>query len=171
MTNRDALISYVAVVALLIGLFGAFGAGVSLGRRQASSNLAEVCKIDTVYLYKTSSGQLPQYRFENFKSWAFFTETQTDTVRELVPYAVHDTVYVPITQRYYEELDGRLRLWVSGYRPTLDKWELDEVTMDVTRTTRKRWGVSAGIGPAVIWSPFHGMDAGVGVFGGVTYTF
>lgn len=83
---------------------------------------------------------------------------------------VKDTVYLPIAQKYYECLDGRLRLWVSGYQPQLDKWELDEQTKVVNY--RKRWSFSVGVGPAIIYSPFHNnMDAGVGIFGGFTYTF
>lgn len=148
-----------------------FWSGIRVGRRGAQGGLNT--RADTVVVYKTKTVTEPQFRTQTFQRWAFFTEEQRDTVREreLVPYAVHDTVYVPIVQRYYEELDGRLRLWISGYQPTLDRLELDEKETYVTR--RKKWGFSVGAGPGIIYSPFtpSHVDAGIGIFGGLTYTF
>lgn len=87
-----------------------------------------------------------------------------------IPIIVHDTIYVPLSVSYYERLDGRLRLWVSGYQTSLVKWELDEQTKLVS--CRKRWGISAGLGVAAIYSPFtQRFDAGIGTFFGLTYTF
>lgn len=128
---------------------------------------------DTLVVYKTKVVSEPQFKTQELVRWAFFTEERTDTVKErqLVPYAVHDTIYVPIVQRYYEELDGRLRLWISGYRPTLDRFELDERETYITR--QKKWGFSVATGPAVILTPFHKcpVDAGWGIMGGISYTF
>jgi hypothetical protein len=81
-------------------------------------------------------------------------------------------VYLPREQKYYEENDGRLRLWVSGYDPRLDRWELDERQTTITQTVvpRRRWslGVTAGYGlaltePKVALAPFVGV--------GITYAF
>jgi hypothetical protein len=92
----------------------------------------------------------------------------TDTVT--VPVFIHDTLYIPISTSRFDLLDGRMRLWVSGYKVSLDRWELDERTATITE--RKRWSVSAGVGPGVVYSPFtRRVDAGIGLFGGITYNF
>ena len=100
----------------------------------------------------------------------------TDTINavEWREIAVHDTtvVYLPREQKYYAEEDGRLRLWVSGYEPRLDRYELDAVETTITQTLveRHRWGlgVTAGYGcalhdKAVVLSPFVGI--------GISYSF
>ena len=83
----------------------------------------------------------------------------SDSVDRLVPYAVHDTttqyVYLPREQKYYEEADGHLRLWVSGYEPRLDRWEADFKETVVTETYKppsKRWGIglAAGYGLSLV---------------------
>lgn len=164
--------NYISVaLVILLCCAACYLSGLRRGRRgvQGGAN----AKADTVVIYKTKTVAEPQFRTQTFQRWAFFTEEQRDTVREreLVPYAVHDTVYVPIVQRYYEELDGRLRLWISGYQPTLDRFELDERETYITK--QKKWGFSVGVGPGIIYSPFAPLhvDAGIGIFGGLTYTF
>lgn len=88
---------------------------------------------------------------------------------------LHDTtvVYLPREQKYYEEDEGRLRLWVSGYEPRLDRWELDRREQIVTQTVveRRRWsvGVTAGYGlaltePKVVLSPFVGVGVTYAIF-------
>lgn len=161
----------VMLLAVLLCCAACYLSGLRRGKRSPQGGVNG--KADTVVIYRTHSATAPAFQAQTFQRWAFFTEERTDTVtvREPVPYAVHDTVYVPIVQRYYEELDGRLRLWISGYQPTLDRYELDEIETTVTR--RKRWGFSVGAGPGIIYTPFHPcpIDAGIGVFGGITYTF
>lgn len=82
-----------------------------------------------------------------------------DSVDRLVPYAVHDTttqyVYLPREQKYYEEADGHLRLWVSGYEPRLDRWEADfkeTVVAETYKPPPKRWGIglAAGYGLSLV---------------------
>ncbi|MCR4564546.1 MAG: hypothetical protein K5651_00480 [Bacteroidales bacterium] len=89
---------------------------------------------------------VPQYKF--------ISETVDRPVP--VPYAVHDTtiryIYLPREQKYYEEADGHLRMWVSGYDPCLDKYEWDAVTTTITQTynaPKKHWGAGAAGGYGV----------------------
>ena len=63
-------------------------------------------------------------------------------------------VYLPREQKYYEEQEGRLRLWVSGYQPQLDRYEWDDVTTTITETYKppnKHWavGLSGGYGMTI----------------------
>ena len=157
----------IIIIAVAIFLYGGF----KIGRLTAPSAPPQ---IDTVTVIKTRTEYLPAHTSESHLKWqplpriVFYTDTLT--IKDTIPIVVKDTVYIPITQKYYERLDGRLRLWVSGYQPQLDKWELDEQTKVVNY--HKKWSFSVGVGPAIIYSPFHNnVDAGVGIFGGFTYTF
>ena len=86
--------------------------------------------------------------------YKFLTDTLRSVETEYLP--VHDTtlIYLPREQRYYSEEEGRLRMWVSGYDPKVDRYEIDWKETTITETIRpkpKRWGigVSAGYGAAV----------------------
>jgi len=171
MKRRDVILVALAVLGLV-------GAAYLTGHRRGAKSNANA-KTDTVVVWRTKYEDRPQFKTEELiefrpvsynYSLPVFIES-TDTVEKLVPYIKDSLIYVPITQKYFERDDGHLRLWISGYDTSLDRWELDEQTVTVTK--RKRWGFSAGAGPAVIVSPFGGfhVDAGVGVFAGVTYTF
>lgn len=133
----------------------------------------EIHDTDTLIITKTVTEFLPAPKSIEFTRWAFFTETDTLNTVEYIPYAVNDTIFVPISQSYYERLDGRLRLWISGFDTSLDKFELDENYTHITHTIHKKWSWSVGAGPAIIYTPFHSnhIDAGIGLFGGVTYNF
>lgn len=165
------LLSLLGVIALVSVL--SFCAGHRRGARGVNMQR------DTVVITKTHTEVRPEFKTEALLRWEpvrpALLPFPADSVEVPVTQIIHDTttntVYVPITQRYYERLDGRLRLWVSGYQPTLDRWELDEQTKVIRE--RKRWGFSVGVGPGVIYTPFHPLhiDAGIGIFGGVTYTF
>lgn len=135
------------IVALLL-LLGSF----FLGRRTAPQG-ADNGRVDTLIVYRTKAADNPVYsRSEVIGTiavptirWACFTDTLTQETERVV--AVHDTIYLEREQRYYSELDGRLRMWVSGYEPSLDRWELDEREITITRTPRRpRWSVSIGAG-------------------------
>lgn len=150
-----------------------FVGGLRLGRRTATPLQSR----DTIFVAKTIYEEKPVATSVDFKRWdisvpqvLYSTDTlvRTDTIS--IPMIIRDTLYVPIKEYYYERLDGRLRLWIDGYNVSLAKWELDEQSAIVRE--RKRWGFSVGIGPSFIYSPFHnGIDAGVGIFGGLTYSF
>lgn len=95
----------------------------------------------------------------------------TDTVKavEWAEIAVHDTtvIYLPREQKYYEREEGRLKVWISGYEPSLDRYEISwpETTITQSYVQRpRRWslGVTAGYGAtlhdkAVVLSPYVGV--------------
>lgn len=88
--------------------------------------------------------QIPKYMF------------LSDTVGVPVPVPIPgptDTqyVYLPREQKYYEEEEGRLRMWISGFDPRLDRYEWDAVSTTVTNTiyikpSRWSFSISAGWG-------------------------
>lgn len=164
--GQKILLAFAAVIVAAAVFAGGYKFGAATGVPMSDR--------DTVYVTKTVTEHRPVAKTTTFKGWSpvpnyIFTK-DTLTVRDTIPVVVHDTLYVPITTAYYERLNGRLRLWVSGYQPRLDKFELDEQTKIVPY--RKHWGFSVGVGPSVIYSPFHNnIDAGIGIFGGFTYTF
>ncbi|MBR5042987.1 MAG: hypothetical protein IKX67_07075 [Bacteroidales bacterium] len=92
----------------------------------------------------------------------------TDSVEVEVPVpGPTEYVYLPREQKYYEEADGRLRMWVSGYDPNLDRYELDEQETIISNTIHEQespWAISlmAGYGltlydQKVLGSPFVGV--------------
>ena len=79
--------------------------------------------------------------------YKFLTDTLTQNSIEYL----HDTtiVYLPREQKYYEEEEGSLRMWVSGYEPRLDRYELDKKETVITQTVvekASRWGLSIAVG-------------------------
>lgn len=116
--------------------------------------------VDTVTKVVTMWKDFPQpvktasAGFVAIPSYKFFTDTLTREVVIIAP----DTsaiVYVPREQRYYEEAEGTLRLWVSGVDPTLDRWELDQSSTTITERYKprpKRWGLglSGGYGLTLV---------------------
>jgi len=107
--------------------------------------------------------------FIHIPTYAFITDTVTN--EHYVN--VHDTttqyIYLPREQKYYEEDDGRLRLWVSGYEPRLDRYELDKVETYITNTVtvpppKFVLGVEGGFGAMfpnknVSYFPYIELDA------------
>ncbi|MBR6458335.1 MAG: hypothetical protein IKS71_07030 [Bacteroidales bacterium] len=60
---------------------------------------------------------------------------------------IHDTVFVPMEQRYYREKE--YEAWVSGYRPSLDSIRLfPQVPVITVQKTQppKRWGIGIQAG-------------------------
>lgn len=150
-----------------------FVGGLRLGRRTATPLQSR----DTVFVTKTVYEENPTPSAITLKRWDitvpkiyFSTDTLTLVDTLSIPAIIHDTLYTPIREYYYEQLDGRLRLWIDGYDVNLNRWELDEQTAIIQE--RRRWSFSVGVGPSVIYSPFHNsIDAGLGIFGGITYSF
>ena len=110
-------------------------AALFIGRRWGRSIAISAIetKVDTLIIYKTKSEISPLFEQSTAIGYKGLSVPQFVWVTDTLTMTVHDTVYVPITQKYYERLDGRLRLWISGYEPNLDKWELDEQIQYVTK--------------------------------------
>lgn len=167
MTRAKDIIVILAIAALVIA---SFAGGCRVGERNNHNLILR----DTVVVTETITEDAPDpdtVWFERVvKIPVEIAKTDTLTLTKEIPVIVHDTIYLPISTSYYERLDGRLRMWVSGYQTELVRWELDEQTRLIN--CRKRWGFSAGIGTGVIYSPFtNRVDGGIGIFGGLTYTF
>lgn len=131
---------------------------------------AEPPSSDTTYIHKTTyvdrpveksslmNGYIPTVRF-----FVLSDTTFTETV-------VRDTVYLPREVKYYEEEDGRLRLWVSGYSPALDRYELDNQTAVVRQTIREsasRWSLSVSGGYGISrdgLSPYLGLGVSYDIY-------
>ena len=97
---------------------------------------------DPVKTAKAGFVRIPAYRFIS------------DTVTQERILIVHDTtaIYITREQKYYEEADGALRLWISGVDPRLDRYEWDQTTTTITETIRpkpKRWGLSIYAGGGI----------------------
>ena len=171
MKTKDAIRAAEWVLLPLLLIVGSFYAGRYVGRVQAVGTM--VAKTDTVVRIVTQYKDFPQPAktalagFVPVPRYMFLTDTVT--IVQSAQTAAQDTtlVYLPREQQYYEEADGRLRLWVSGYDPRLDRWEMDERQAIVTQTVtprRSRWslGVSAGYGvvlagDAVRLAPYVGV--------------
>lgn len=142
------------------------------GHRFGEKSSNNIIQLDTIVVTETIVEESPVADTIYLTRWERIPMevVKRDTVSVVAPVFIRDTVYLPITTAYYERLNGRLRLWVNGYNTSLERWELDEQVK--LMPYRKKWGFSIGIGPAIIYSPFmRGIDSGVGIFGGVTYTF
>lgn len=164
------------VVALLLS--ACWLGGDRYGRAKAFANAES--KRDTVVRIVTAWKDFPQPAKTAFSGYVSVPAYKflTDTVKAVqwaeIAIPVHDTtvVYLPREQKYYDEEDGRLKVWISGYEPRLDRYEVSwpETTITQTVIPKKRWslGVTAGYGlslqdQAVILSPFVGV--------GITYAF
>ena len=148
--------SICVVVILLLGAVVAFFVGDHRGRVHALDGYEP--KTDTIVktatVYKdfpdvTKTAQIGVIAVPRYK---FIVDTITATETAYL----HDTTYVflPREQKYYEEDSARVRIWVSGYEPCLDRYEVDYKTVYVTQTLTKkppRWGlgISAGFGATI----------------------
>jgi len=152
-------------ILLLLGVGGLlFGIGFIRGRNKARIDLKP--KVDTLYHYDTIRLSYPVY----------FERKVVDTIRVAVRDTIRekDTLYIALPKEQKTYRSAEYMAVVSGIFPSLDYIETYSLTKTITQTIvepRRRWGFSVGVGPSVIWSPWHGMDGGIGLFGGVTYTF
>ena len=161
-----------AALLLVVCWFGGDHHGRRVAFAEAESKTDTVTKVITLWKEAPQPAKTALLGYVPVPAYKFLTDTiERVKTAEIV---LHDTtvVYLPREQKYYEENDGRLRLWVSGYDPRLDRWELDERQTTITQTVvpRRRWGigVTAGYGlaltePKVALSPFVGV--------GITYAF
>lgn len=156
-----------AALLLVVCWFGGDHHGRRVAFAEAESKTDTAVRIVTQYKDFPQPAKTALAGLVSVPRYMFLTDTITRVEREEI--AAQDTtpVYLPREQQYYEEADGRLRLWVSGYEPRLDRWEMDERQATVTHTViqrRSRWslGVSAGYGVsladgAVRLAPYVGV--------------
>ena len=136
MALKDTIRKYEWVLIPLLLIVVAFFGGDYYGQRKVENSI--VSKTDTITkiipIYKDFPDPVASASvgFIPIPSYAFITDTVTN--EHYIP--VHDTtvLYLPREQKYYEEDDGRLRLWVSGYDPRLDRYELDKTETVITNT-------------------------------------
>ena len=137
-----ALLCAIAICAL------SWFAGSIYGRRAAfvdtTTQSDTVVKVVTVYKDFPDPVKTSSAGFVRIPKYIFLSDTVGVPVQVPGP---TDTqyVYLPREQKYYEEEEGRLRMWVSGYDPRLDRYEWDAVTATVTNTVYikpSRWSFS-----------------------------
>lgn len=164
---------WIIPVVLLLG--ASFLGGMKYGeyRADAQTEVMRDTVIKTITYYKDfpNPQETASIGFVPVPTYKFIT----DTIRAVETAYLHDTtvVYLPREQKYYEEAEGSLRLWVSGYDPRLDRYEFDSQVVTIKETVKEkpsRWGISisGGYGAAlngktVILSPYIGV--------GISYTF
>ena len=175
MTFKEAIKKCEWIIPVLLILGGTFFGGMKYGEHRAYASIEvgrdTVIKTVTVYKDFPQPKETASAGFIAIPAYKFFTDTvyATNTVLQ------HDTtvVYLPREQQYYEEEEGRLRLWVSGYEPRLDRYELDAQVITITNTVTEkpsRWGlsISGGYGVALVGKSVQ-LAPYIGV--GVSYTF
>ena len=157
----------IPLILVAAAFFGGSHYGARLTEQRILASRDTVTRVVTVYkdfpqpqkaaIFGTLA--VPRYKF------------LSDTVKAVETLVLHDTafIYLPREQKYYEEDSARVRIWVSGYEPRLDRYEVDRQERIITQTTERRvparWGLglSAGYGLAladgrrVVASPYLGV--------------
>lgn len=145
------------VIFPLVLVLSSFFAGSYYGQRKVLASIEvkrdTVVRVVTVYKDFPQPAKTSEIGHISVPAYRFISDTIT---REKVAF-LHDTtvVYLPREQKYYSEADGKLRLWISGYEPRLDRYELDMETVTVTNTVRMkppRWSISINGGYGVTMS-------------------
>lgn len=137
------------VLALLLVLpVVTFFVGRHRGERLALEKMEQlppdtVTKIVPIYKDRPRPKETARFGYISVPAYKFLS----DTVRAVETAYLRDTAtfYLPRERQYYSEADGRLRIWVSGYQPSLDRYELDLAEKIVTQTVVapvKRWKLS-----------------------------
>ncbi len=171
MTRREMLM-WVALLAggFLLGFIG----GYNVSARQSKDVIVErdtVEKIVTVYKDFPQPAKTALSGYVAVPRYYFLTDTVNTVEVAIRRDTVTQFVYLPRETKYYEEEEGKLRLWVSGFQPQLDRYEVDWTTTTITETYRqrqKRWGlgITGGFGVTMangkpVLSPYIG--------GGITF--
>lgn len=160
---------WLIVPAVLIA--AAWFSGDYYGRKRViqsyESKTDTVTKIVTVYKDYPEPAKTALVGYVQVPTYKFLTDTVKAV--EWAEITVHDTtvVYLPREQKYYAEEGGKLRLWVSGYEPRLDRYEVSWPETTITQAyvqKPRRWslGVTAGYGAAlhdkrVVLAPYVGI--------------
>lgn len=140
--------------------------GYGIGRK--CPKIETKVQIDTLVIRDTLCVLKPVEITKTVVQKVLVKSTDTLTIRDTL-YSVQDR-----EEKTYESKD--YKAVVSGIMPSLDYIAVYPETKIITKdnfiTSRKSWGFSIGAGPGVIYSPFNkGIDAGIGVWCGLTYTF
>lgn len=178
MKFRDYVKKFEWLVVPVVLILAAWFSGDYYGQKKVRDTWE--AQVDTTVRIVTIYKDFPKPQKEAFSGYLRVPAYRfiSDTIERIrwaeIAIPVHDTtvVYLPREEKYYEEEDGRLRVWVSGYEPSLDRYELDLPTTTITTTIKEkpqRWGIgiSGGYGASlydkkVILAPYIGI--------GITYT-
>lgn len=180
MKLREAIRKYEWVLIPLILVVGSFFGGAYYGEQKTLSSLDSksdtVTKVVTIWKDFPQPVKTAQLGHIAVPSVYFLTDTITRT--EWVEIAVHDSipqyVYLPKEQKFYSEDEGRLRIWVSGYQPNLDRFEFDKAETTITQTVvhRQRWSFSVSGGLGATYDVFKkGIAVGPSIVVGGSYSF
>lgn len=162
------LLSFCAAVLFM----GALAASFLIGRGTAPTQPEMPVNVvtDTIVVRDTLREKFPVY----VDRWKVRTELVpvTDTIRRT------DTLYMAVEIERREYKGDDYRAVVSGFRPSLDEIAVFPKTVYLqteiqTQPAKKRarLGFGATAGPAVIWTPGNGVQAGAGVAAGLTLNF
>jgi hypothetical protein len=147
-----------------------------LGRTTAPKPVIEgertadtVTKVVPVYKDFPNPVKTVSAGFAAIPAYRFLTDTVTNDVTHFIPVYLKDssdTVFIPREQKFYSEDEGRLRLWVSGVDPSLDRWELDRIETTISETVylaQKRWNLDLFAGSSGTFASQPLVDAQVGL--------
>ena len=159
----------------LILVAAAFYGGLRYGENRAERQLIAIR--DTVVMVTNSHKDNPEPQNTMLVGHIAVPRYKfiTDTVCTVITHEIHDTtiVYLPSEQKFYNEEDGKLRIWVSGYEPHLDRYELDLPTTVITQTVTKkntRWGLSINAGYGIMVNQQKAIVASPYIGCGISYT-
>lgn len=173
-TIKTTLLEFLAAAAIfVIAWFVGNVHGKNTAFDDAETKTDTVVKVVTVYKDFPQPQQTAQIGYIAVPAYKFIT----DTVNVVETAYLHDTtvLYLPREQKYYEEEEGRLRLWVSGYEPSLDRYEMDAVTTTVTNTVYvkpPRWSFTISAGWGLTYDVIKkSVGTGPTIAGGISYRF
>lgn len=90
-----------------------------------------------------------------------YMDNETDTIE------VHDTIYLPIMQKYYSAKD--YEAWVSGYEPSLDSIRIfqrtEYIPVVMMEKAKSKIAVVGGVTTGVMWG--GKVNVGVGLTVGI----
>ena len=174
MSWKEKIRGFEWVLIPLVLVVGSFIGGSYYGQRKVISGIEEkrdtVVKVVPIYKDFPQPQKTAHLGYVAIPAYKFLS----DTITTVETAYLHDTtvVYLPREQKYYNEADGKLRLWISGYEPRLDRYELDLPETTITNTVKvkqSRWGISinggygfAADGQSARLSPYIGI--------GISYT-
>lgn len=135
------------------------------GLYRGRSEEVPIAKTDTLYVVDTILTEKPiPYKVEVLDTIYL---SLVDTIR------VRETLVMPLPREQKIYKDERYMAVISGVMPSLDHIETYQINKTITNTIvkkRNHWGFSATIGPFLGYG-VKGPDVGIGISGGLSYTF